>query len=70
MQGMKWREQCELAADAGYQGIEIAPFSLVEKGIEELTPRKRQAMVAAMKRSGVECVGLHWLLSPLPPVCT
>ncbi len=66
MQGMKWREQCELAADAGYQGIEIAPFSLVEKGIEELTPRKRQAMVAAMKRSGVECVGLHWLLSPPP----
>ena len=67
MQGMKWREQCELVADAGYKGIEIAPFSLVEKGIEEITPRKRQAMVAAMKGAGIECVGLHWLLSPPPP---
>ncbi len=67
MQGMKWKEQCELAADAGFRGIEIAPFSLVEKGIQEITPRKRQAMVSAMRGAGIECVGLHWLLSPPPP---
>jgi sugar phosphate isomerase/epimerase len=67
MQGMKWKDQCELVAQAGYKGIEIAPFSLVEKGIEELTPRKRQSMVSAMKNSGIQCVGLHWLLSPPPP---
>ena len=66
MQGMKWAEQCELLAKAGCRGIEIAPFSLVQKGIEELTPRKRQAMVLAMKNAGIECVGLHWLLSPPP----
>jgi D-psicose/D-tagatose/L-ribulose 3-epimerase len=67
MQGMKWKEQCELVADAGYKGIEIAPFSLVQKGVEEITPRKRRAMVAAMEQAGIECVGLHWLLSPPPP---
>ena len=66
MQGMKWAEQCELLAKAGYRGIEIAPFSLVQKGIEEMTPRKRQAMVLTMKNAGIECVGLHWLLSPPP----
>ena len=66
MQGMKWSEQCELLARAGFRGIEIAPFSLVQKGIEELTPRKRQAMVLAMKNAGIECVGLHWLFSPPP----
>ena len=32
MQGMKWTEQCELLAKAGYRGIEIAPFSLVQEG--------------------------------------
>jgi D-psicose/D-tagatose/L-ribulose 3-epimerase len=66
MQGMKWKEQCELVARAGYRGIEVAPFSLVEKGVDEITPRKRKAMVAAMKNNGIECVGLHWLLSPPP----
>lgn len=66
MQGMKWKEQCELLAQTGFQGIEIAPFTLVEKSIEEITPRKRKAMAAAMKSAGIECVGLHWLLSPPP----
>ncbi len=66
MMGMKWTEQCELLAKAGYRGIEIAPFSLVQEGIKELTPRKRQAMVSSMKNAGVDCVGLHWLLSPPP----
>ncbi|HYB22109.1 MAG TPA: sugar phosphate isomerase/epimerase family protein [Thermodesulfobacteriota bacterium] len=66
MQGMKWVEQCELLAKAGYRGIEIAPFSLVRNGIQEMTARKRQAMVSAMKNAGIECVGLHWLLSPPP----
>ena len=66
MQGMKWTEQCELLAKAGYRGIEIAPFALVQKKIEEITTRKRQAMVLAMKNAGIECVGLHWLLSPPP----
>jgi D-psicose/D-tagatose/L-ribulose 3-epimerase len=66
MQGMKWKEQCELVAQAGYRGIEVAPFILVEKGIDEITLRKRKAMLAAMKNKGIECVGLHWLLSPPP----
>lgn len=66
MMGMKWKEQCELVAQAGYRGIEIAPFSLVEEGIQEITPRKRKAMVASMENAGIECVGLHWLLSPPP----
>ena len=66
MQGMKWAEQCELLAKAGFRGIEIAPFALAQKGIEEIAPRKRQAMVLAMKNAGIECVGLHWLLSPPP----
>ena len=67
MQGMAWPEQCDLVAKAGYQGIEIAPFSLVKDGIEDLSPKTRQSMGAAMTHSGIECAGLHWLLSPPPP---
>jgi sugar phosphate isomerase/epimerase len=67
MQGMSWNEQCDLVARNGYRGIEIAPFSLVNESVEELTSRRRREMLRAMKNSGLECAGLHWLLSPPPP---
>jgi D-psicose/D-tagatose/L-ribulose 3-epimerase len=67
MQGMSWDEQCDLVARSGYQGIEIAPFSLVRESVEELVPARRGKMVRALKEAGLECAGLHWLLSPPPP---
>ena len=66
MQGMAWEKQCDLVAGAGYEGIEIAPFSLVKNGVEDLSPRSRKSMVASLNLSGLECAGLHWLLSPPP----
>jgi D-psicose/D-tagatose/L-ribulose 3-epimerase len=67
LQGVSWEEQCSLVGRTGYQGIEIAPFSLVQESIEELTPPRRREMVRTMKAAGIECAGLHWLLSPPPP---
>ena len=67
MQGMSWEAQCDLVARTGYQGIEIAPFSLVKEGVEELGSVRRREMVRTMKAAGIECAGLHWLLSPPPP---
>jgi sugar phosphate isomerase/epimerase len=67
MQGMRWAEQCGLVAQCGYQGIEIAPFSLIKESVEELTAKGRREMVQTMKHAGIECAGLHWLLSPPPP---
>jgi D-psicose/D-tagatose/L-ribulose 3-epimerase len=66
MPGMAWEEQCDLVAKAGYRGIEIAPFSLVKNGVDDLSPKSRKAMVASLNHSGLECAGLHWLLSPPP----
>jgi sugar phosphate isomerase/epimerase len=66
MRGMGWGDQCRLVGRSGYQGIEIAPFSLVKESVEELTPAVRRQMVRAMKEAGIECAGLHWLLSPPP----
>jgi D-psicose/D-tagatose/L-ribulose 3-epimerase len=67
MRGMPWEDQCRLVARTGYQGVEIAPFSLVKEGVWELSPAERKRMSAAMKGNGLRCAGLHWLLAPPPP---
>ena len=51
-----------LAADCGYQGIEIAPFTLAQYVTE--IPAKRRAEVRRLaQRTGLEVVGLHWMLA-------
>ena len=66
MAELNWAEQCRIVSDAGYKGIEIAAFTLVKKGVQEITPERRKEMVSVMKDAGLECVGLHWLLAPPP----
>ena len=57
-----WRRQCAFAAECGYAGLEVAPFTLGEAPLE--TPAAdRAAMRAAAAEEGVEVVGLHWLLA-------
>jgi len=66
MAELSWPEQCRIVGDAGYRGIEIAAFTLVKEGVDEIGPAKRQQMVSDMGSAGLECVGLHWLLAPPP----
>ena len=66
MAELSWAEQCRIVSDAGYEGIEIAAFTLVEEGVQEIGPTERREMVSVMKNAGIECVGLHWLLAPPP----
>lgn len=66
MQDRPWAEQCQVIGNAGYTGVEIAPFTLVEKGVGEISASERKAMMADMEDAGLDCVGLHWLLSPPP----
>ena len=61
-----WSEQCRIVGDAGYEGVEIAAFTLVKEGVHEISPAGRREMVSVMKNTGIECVGLHWLLAPPP----
>ena len=66
MAKLSWDEQCRIIGDAGYQGVEIAAFTLVKEGVQEISPARRKEMVSAMKDADIECVGLHWLLAPPP----
>ena len=66
MAELSWAEQCQIIGDAGYQGVEIAAFTLVKEGVQEIGPAKRKEMLSTMKRAGIECAGLHWLLAPPP----
>ena len=61
-----WQEQCQIIGNAGYKGIEIAPFTLVKEGIDEITASNRKQMAQQMKDAGIVCAGLHWLFVPPP----
>ena len=53
---------CDLAAEAGYGGIEIAPFTLAPLA-SDLSAAQRSEIRRTIARSGLDCVGLHWLLA-------
>jgi sugar phosphate isomerase/epimerase len=50
------------AAECGYTGIEIAPFTLANR-VTEIAPQKRAEVRATAEAAGLEVVGLHWLLA-------
>lgn len=60
-QNWGWTETCEAIAQAGYDGVEIAPFTLAED-VRTISAEARQDYLAVAKSAGLEIVGLHWLL--------
>src|SRR4030042_3381243 len=50
------------AAQLGYDGVEIAPYTLADS-VTEISPRRRKAIRQAAEEKGIEIVGLHWLLA-------
>jgi len=51
----------DYAAQLGYDGVELAPFTLGETA-SEITAAERKRIRAAADNAGIEIVGLHWLL--------
>jgi len=51
-----------LAAECGYEGIEIAPFTLAQR-VTDLSPQRRAEIRQAIEKAGLKTVGLHWLLA-------
>jgi sugar phosphate isomerase/epimerase len=57
-----WPRQCRFIAETGYQGIEVAPFAIAERP-SALTAAARRQLRDVAADSGLEIIGLHWLLA-------
>lgn len=59
----KWdfAEACRTMKRLGYQGIEIAPFTLASDPLEVSAARRRE-LKEIMAGEGLSFVGLHWLM--------
>ena len=55
-------EVCRFAKDVGYDGLELAPFTLAPR-ITDLTSERRALLRRQAADAGVEIIGLHWLLA-------
>jgi sugar phosphate isomerase/epimerase len=53
---------CRTVADLGYQGLEIAPFTLAPR-ITEVTAEQRRLLRRQAEDCGLVLLGLHWLLA-------
>ena len=60
-QNWSWADTCAKVAELGYDGIEIAPFTLAED-VRILSTHARKVFADTAVRAGLEVVGLHWLL--------
>jgi D-psicose/D-tagatose/L-ribulose 3-epimerase len=56
-----WAETCHLTAQAGYDAIEVAPFTLAAD-VREISPQARKIYADTARRAGLAIIGLHWLL--------
>lgn len=54
-------ETCATLRSIGYEGIEIAPFTLAPDPVE-ITPAQRREYARVMLSEGLTFVGLHWLM--------
>ena len=58
---MPFPQQCEYAAKLGYDGLEIAPYTLSEEP-QRMGAAQIAAARGAAEDAGVAVTGLHWLL--------
>src|SRR5437016_563146 len=53
---------CHFVADLGYQGLEIAPFTLAPR-VTDVTAERRRELRRHAEECGLRIIGLHWLLA-------
>lgn len=53
---------CEFVRGCGYEGLELAPFTLAPR-IEDVTLAERLRLRRTAEQAGLHIIGLHWLLA-------
>ena len=66
-QGWQFADAVKAAVRAGFQGMELACFTLGEDAVE-LPAASRREYRAALEGEGLRYVGLHWLLTAPRPL--
>ena len=61
-EGWDFARVCRTVKEIGYDGLEIAPFTLAPR-IDALSREARRQLKATVEDSGLETIGLHWLLA-------
>lgn len=61
-EGWDLKDVCHTVRGLGYDGIEIAPFTLAPL-ITDLSPERRREIRTTVEDAGLETIGLHWLLA-------
>ncbi len=59
--GLPFAAQCAMAAELGYDGVEIAPFTLSDDPLS-LSAAERKVVRRTVEEAGLAVTGLHWLL--------
>ncbi|HEX2186705.1 MAG TPA: sugar phosphate isomerase/epimerase, partial [Chloroflexota bacterium] len=60
-EGWPLERQFRFIAETGYEGVELAPFT-VAKQVTDVPPERRRELAALARQAGVDILGLHWLL--------
>jgi sugar phosphate isomerase/epimerase len=61
-EGRDHAEVCRTAAELGYQGLEVAPFTLAPR-IGQVATERRRTLRKQAEDNGLQIIGLHWLLA-------
>jgi sugar phosphate isomerase/epimerase len=61
-EGWEFSDVCQVVKNLGYDGLEIAPFTLAPR-IAELSPARRRELKMMAEDVGLRTIGLHWLLA-------
>jgi sugar phosphate isomerase/epimerase len=61
-EGWDFAETCRIVKQLGYDGLEIAPFTLAPR-ITDLNPSSRKELKTIVSDAGLVTIGLHWLLA-------
>jgi sugar phosphate isomerase/epimerase len=61
-EGWPFDRVCQYVKSIGYDGLEVAPFTLAPR-ITDVTAARRRELRRQAEDAGVQIVGLHWLLA-------
>jgi sugar phosphate isomerase/epimerase len=59
-EGWSWPDIVHAIAKAGYDGVEVAPFTLAES-VTDLSANERATLRQQAEGAGIAVAGLHWL---------